>query len=239
MSRGTSPLSPKDHEGLIDLVGKQCNMLCLLEGVKTEVLWDTGAQVCLLPYKWAKEHLRSAKIQPIAKLLDAELKVKAADGQVIPFKGWLPLTFQLLKGQVDAKLNVPFLVTDSEGVDVPIIGYNVIEHYLKGGSSNIKANIKIIQSGLPTLKQETLTALVNFIGKEKDDELGQVSLGRQRLRVPKGATREVKCITRTCLKEKVHAIFEPETANDLPEGVVITGSVVSLPWLLMNQSQKG
>ena len=40
-----SHLSPQEHAQVIRLVGRKCTVKCLLNGVETEALRDTGAQV--------------------------------------------------------------------------------------------------------------------------------------------------------------------------------------------------
>ena len=45
-------LSPQEHAQVICLVGRKCTVKCLLNGVETEALWDTGAQVSIIPSNW-------------------------------------------------------------------------------------------------------------------------------------------------------------------------------------------
>ncbi|KAH3710978.1 hypothetical protein DPMN_070476 [Dreissena polymorpha] len=44
-------LSSNSKVKLINLVGKECLVNCVLDQVQLTVLWDTGAQVSLIPYK--------------------------------------------------------------------------------------------------------------------------------------------------------------------------------------------
>ena len=41
-------VTPKTRAAVITLVGKRCIMKGSLDGVKTNLLYDTGAQVCLV-----------------------------------------------------------------------------------------------------------------------------------------------------------------------------------------------
>ncbi|KAK0153418.1 hypothetical protein N1851_004927 [Merluccius polli] len=43
-----SHISPRHHSQLLRLIGKKCMVNCYLDGVKTQALWDTGSQVCLI-----------------------------------------------------------------------------------------------------------------------------------------------------------------------------------------------
>lgn len=56
-------LSPKRKAQLLNLIGKKCTINCFLDGVPTQVLWDTGSQVCLINEKWHKEYLPHTKVR--------------------------------------------------------------------------------------------------------------------------------------------------------------------------------
>ena len=73
--------SPTEGSVLTKLFGRKCTIQCLLNGVRTSALWDTGAQVSIVSTDWISKHLPHAKLQPVEELLVAnELDLKAANG---------------------------------------------------------------------------------------------------------------------------------------------------------------
>lgn len=93
----TSHLTPTQQLTVARLVGKKCKVFCMLSGVTVEMLWDTGAQVSLVLKIWFSEHLPSLELRMIKELLgkDAGLDLRAANGGIIPFVGWVEVEFQL------------------------------------------------------------------------------------------------------------------------------------------------
>ena len=61
-----SHLSPQEHAQVIRLVGRKCTVKCLLNGVETEALWDTGAQVSIIPSNWVRKFYPGTDVRNIA-----------------------------------------------------------------------------------------------------------------------------------------------------------------------------
>ena len=61
-----SHLSPQEHAQVIRLVGRKCTVKCLLNGVETEALWDTGAQVSIIPSNWVRKFHPGTDVRNIA-----------------------------------------------------------------------------------------------------------------------------------------------------------------------------
>ena len=101
---------------------------CQLNGKATKVLWDTGAQVSMVSKEFLQGTFPDAQVRDISELSEAELDITAANGETIPYIGWVQLNFQLSQGQ--PLLQVPFLVM-MKRLNLPLIGYNVIEHCVK------------------------------------------------------------------------------------------------------------
>ena len=60
-----------------------------------------------------------------------ELDLRAANGGIIPFVGWVEVEFKLTSDtQSSGPLTVPILVARDE-LEYPIIGYNVIEEVIR------------------------------------------------------------------------------------------------------------
>ena len=159
-----SHLTPKEHEKLIKLVGRRCTIKGKLNGKTVEILWDTGAQVSIISNKYLEEHFSDCKIKDVSELLNCDLALTAANGSTIPYEGWVELNFQV--GESENILPVPFLVV-REIVELPLVGYNVIEHLIK--SKELKCNG--ISSNFVGMDVSQAPALVEFISSVTRDEL--------------------------------------------------------------------
>ncbi|XP_048255769.1 uncharacterized protein LOC124128661 isoform X1 [Haliotis rufescens] len=239
----TASLTLTQKQELVRLVGKQCKVLCLFNGIKTEVLWDTGAQVSIVSQSFLDQNFRDSEIRDFHELLGEELTVKAANGENIPFLGWTKVQFQLLRGDPNKSLNVPVLVTNLTDFDCPIIGSNVIEQYLSDTDAD---SVHVIQSGLPTVAKSKLNAIVNLLKEEKSDILFEVFSSKQGITVSAGHCMRVKCQVKSNLKEPITAVFEPSNDNSLHEDLTVSGSLLhikrgtkaSIPVTLMNHSSR-
>lgn len=106
-------------------------LTCYLNGVQTDMLLDSGAQVTILEKSWLERHLPDAKIQSLKDLLpDDPLRVTAANETDVPFEGWTEILVEIKStehGQV--AINVPMLVSHS-CVSGLLLGFSVIEEII-------------------------------------------------------------------------------------------------------------
>jgi hypothetical protein len=116
-------LSPRSHASLVKLVGEKCVVNLNLNGVSQEVLWDTGAKVCLVDEVWVKSHCPTGDLRGLKELFDDDLVVTSASGDTLPYVGWVEVSVNANQGR--ETLRVPFLVTKLT-LNRPILGYNVI-----------------------------------------------------------------------------------------------------------------
>ena len=92
-----SQLSPQEHAQVIRLVARKCIVKCLLNGLETDALWDTGAQVWISLHSRLKQCTQGCEIRDIAELLGMDgLELKAANGTDLPFEGWVEPTLHLI-----------------------------------------------------------------------------------------------------------------------------------------------
>ena len=107
---------------MAQLVGKKCNIMGMIEGQETEVLWDTGSQIALISEKWIRQRFKDTKeVKPLEDVLGYQVSIEAAGGSRIPCEGYVLLKFNCGKQEI----MIPFLVTKAD-IPIPIIGYNVI-----------------------------------------------------------------------------------------------------------------
>ena len=201
-------------------------MNCVIGGVRTKALWDTGAQVSLVPRRWKTSYLPNNRLRPLKELLGADdLAITAANGSHIPFDGWVDVGFQLLSDP-KTRISVPMLVTNAID-DIPIIGYNVIEEVVQrgGGKSN---PIQLVEAAFPGMRKKEASTLVNIIQEEYSPELGRVSLERRNFVIPKQTSVTIPCKTSVTSVHDSTVLFEPLDPQNLPDELHIEPSLVSL-----------
>ena len=107
------------------------NVKCFLNGLETDALWDTGAQMSISSHSWLKQCIPGCEIRDIAELLGMdELELKAANGTDLPFEGWVEPIFYLIEDDADNTVTVPFLIA-KDFLYMPIVGFHVIEEITK------------------------------------------------------------------------------------------------------------
>lgn len=95
------------------LVGTKCTAQLCIDGIQVNCLLDTGSQVTTVPSSFHKAYLADHPVKP----LDALLEVEGANGQSVPYLGYVELTltfpkrFLGLEAEIDTlALVVPDLV---------------------------------------------------------------------------------------------------------------------------------
>lgn len=218
-----SHITPKQRIAVARLVGKKCSVLGHVNDVKVTALWDTGAQVSIITEHLLRQKLPDLKIRDINELLgvDSDLKLTAANGTAIPYKGWIEARFRL-NGEGNKEVTVPFLVTE-ERLDQPIIGYNVIELLVKD-SDNL-ANSTLVQnvtSSFENLPEEHAKQLVNLIETNDSDFLCEVKSVKRDVIIPKNTTVSVSCRANTgSVTTAMPVLVEPDEQSRWPSGLMV------------------
>lgn len=65
-----------------------------MDNQPVKILWDTGAQSCIVNEPWCQQHLPHTVVRPIAELLEEDT-VLAANDTPIPYVGWIEVSFRL------------------------------------------------------------------------------------------------------------------------------------------------
>jgi len=113
----------------------------LFDGLETDALWDTGVQVSIISPHCLKQCLPGYDIRNIEELLGMDgLDLKAANGTDLRYEGWVELTFNLTEDDFDHTVKVPFLIA-KDSLDMPIVGFNVIEEITKHFESGSSARV--------------------------------------------------------------------------------------------------
>lgn len=113
------------------LIGKRCMLTCHLNGVPTEVLLDSGAQVTIMAKSWLEKHLPDTKVRSLEEFLPNDpLRITAANGTDVPFEGWAEVLVEIRSEKHGhLAIHVPMLVSQS-CVNGLLLGFNVIEELI-------------------------------------------------------------------------------------------------------------
>ena len=163
---GNSSLTPKQKLKLVKLVGQKCTINCSLDGVQTEALWDTGAEVTVVGKQWLQENFPEIEIKDVAGILGQDLFLKVANNSTMEHMGYVEMV--LLMSELAKPILVPFLVI--EDVTMPIIGYNVIEEVVKEELSRNNAEVnEVLSSAMKSINKRQIDGIINLIQKKIDD----------------------------------------------------------------------
>ena len=67
------------------LVGEALEVSILVNGIATTALCDTGSCVSTCSEQFYNDHLQNIELKPLSKIL----KIECADGNVLPYKGYI------------------------------------------------------------------------------------------------------------------------------------------------------
>ena len=197
-----------------------------MNGQSVEALWDTGAQVSVIPESFWKSVIPDVKMREVGEWVDS-LQLKAANGSVIPYIGWVEVTFDLeaMEGP-SHQLQVPFLVTSHE-LPEPIIGFNVIREMVIS-SNDLPGITNALVASFPN-SQHAVPRFVSLLQADIPDDLGPVRVGRQPETVPSRQSTLLTIRVRPGpIREKTTVLFEPDRDVGLPEGLEMDCCLVQL-----------
>ena len=207
------------------LIGKRCSVSCLLDGKRSDVLWDTGSQPGLLGFSWLKTNFPSSQIRDVSDLLDPDddLVLTAANNEELEYMGYVEIMFQI--SETAEPICVPFLVT-KEDIEQPIIGTNIMAEVLK--TKEKVQMMELLEGALKDVKKKDMMGLVNIIqGKSKTEDERSVEVGKKDVVVPKGQSVKVQCRTDfRGVEPGTPVLFQPSRNFDLETSLVFGEGVM-------------
>jgi len=204
---------------IVKLIGEECVIDCKLDSKSTKCLWDTGAQVSLIPFHM----LGNKHIRDLSEI--SNIQLTSASGDSVPFQGWVEMEFSLAH-QTANPLTVPFLVTDSSSISRPIIGFNVISHLISSSGTEIAT--KQLAGAMKGVEEVAVGEICKLLACE--ETFGVVKIGKQDICIPSKQTRMVKGVVHSnTVLDTYTAIFEPKVINDDSVGLTFQETVVTVP----------
>lgn len=207
------------------LVGQKCVVNVVVSGIDCNCLLDSGSQVTTISISFYNKHLSELPIQPLTTL-----DVEGANGQNVPYLGYVPISLKFPKEFVETEPEISALA-----LIVPDI------------RSNLDSPVLIGTNALDILYEE-------HCDDRNPNKLSSVYGYRQIIRVLKLRNREKSSglIGLTMLKNKVqqvipaqervclegsmrtnttsqYAVIEQPESSTLPGGIFVESCLVTLP----------
>lgn len=210
---------------------------CYINGRKTRALWDTGSQVCIVDEKWKGRHLPEEKLKDVSELFDAHdhFKVTAANGQSMPYKGYVEVTSGLsTEGADPNEFVVPMLVIKGGRLSQPILSYNVIERILKISTAEQLDAVRkeqlheVLKTSFPSLNRGNVPAFIDLVTTEQSCEY-VVKTTKERVIVPKHTSVQIDCKVKTRPPKKdTTLLFEPDINPQWADGLEFCETLVKI-----------
>ncbi|KAG5276960.1 hypothetical protein AALO_G00111880 [Alosa alosa] len=212
------------------LVGTKCTAEVTIEGNKVNCLLDTGSQVTTIPLAFFKSHLSHHCLKSLHDLLDVELQIEGANGEAVPYLGYVEL-YLLFPGEFLGKeIEVPTLVLvvpDVGSAPQILIGTNSLDvlysHY-------VEKHDCCPQSFLPGYK------VILKILEARQRQISAGALGW--VRVPNNVPEVVSAGSTIVLDGQAHVsgahgktlvVVEAAFETSLPGGLLVVSSLSTLP----------
>ncbi len=208
------------------LIGMKCTAQIYIDKIKVNCLLDTGSQVTTIPLSFYKKYLSHHPMQSLESLLEIE----GANGQSVPYLGYVEVTLMFPKEFLGTNaevttlaLVVPYLIN----VPQVLIGTNTLDALY---SSYVQK-----ETVSPNPASQGYAAVLKTLDvRHKQtcaETFGCVTLkGTVPETVLAGHTAvldEVVCLK--CLPAEKHTVISPPAMSSLPGGLLIASGSYTLP----------
>uniref|UniRef100_A0A8C6LSZ5 Gypsy retrotransposon integrase-like protein 1 n=2 Tax=Nothobranchius TaxID=28779 RepID=A0A8C6LSZ5_NOTFU len=221
------------RERVAQLIGGRCMVTCYLDGVKLQMLLDSGAQVSIVEKSWVQKALPNVTIRPLESLFsDHPLKVTAANGTEVPFEGWIEVLLEITSSRHGSvAIYVPMLVSRG-GLSSPLLGFNVIQEMIAGNGDQRDDGhlVSLLSEALRIQKinAESLVSVVHTKSPLEESECPVLRVGKKGLTIPRSQICQVKCRMRAFPGGGV-MLFEPNVDWQMPDGLELFPALVDVP----------
>lgn len=228
----------KSQAKFAPLVGQKYLIDCQIQGQQVRALWDSGSQVTVVSEQWKADHLPHVALRHISEIIETNdtLNLTAANGEGMPYSGWIEVAFKLTSGAEvpTTEVVVPTLVIKGNTLARPIIGSNVIglivdtelQQHEATGNQQLIRTVKAAFSGF---EMEDAKVFIERVAAEQRSLEYAVRMTREHVNVPKHTSVKVECRVLTPpLQSETTLIFEPSVNPQWSEGLEFTDTLVKL-----------
>lgn len=210
------------------LVGTKSTAKVHIKGEEVSCLLDTGSQVTTVPRSFYEQHFPEQDIKPLHDLLEVE----GANGQSVPYLGYIEMTVTFPKEFIGASMDVNTLalvVPDIRATSqsLVLIGTNTLDvlydMYFEAGLTR--------HQPIPHGYRAVLKCLELRQKQTNNSQPSVVTLqGRSSKVIPAGETVVVEGVALAyCLQNEKFVVIEQPSLPSLPGGLLVTASLVDIP----------
>ncbi|MCJ8730139.1 hypothetical protein PDJAM_G00180710 [Pangasius djambal] len=225
------------------LIGAKYTAQILIDGQSCNCLLDTGSQVTTVSQSFYESNLSHLKIHPLNELLEVE----AANGQTVPYLGFVEVDITFPKSCFGSEIPVSTLAlvvpdTRSNEQSKLLIGTNTLD-LLYEDCCNANTDLQALPYGYRVV----LKVMQQRNEQKKDSSLGLVMLpGKEPRVVPAGQSCVIEGLAHVnspALDRWI--VIEPPSLSSLPGGMLATSCLLAisddlprkLPILMRNESK--
>ncbi len=236
----TESESPKHHKALMaqaqvnsrqsvlprGLIGARCTAQVDIAGMTCDCLLDTGSQVTTITQSFYNKNLGDQKIYPLDNLLEVE----SANGQNVPYLGYVEVTITFPRDFVGIRMEVPTLalvIPDLPSAFQPslLIGTNTLDELYKDFSQQKPRYFS------PSYGYKQILKILELRQKQGvEGNVGVVRLPEKQSRVIPAGQSTVLCgaaSVRGVYPDK-WVVIEHPSSSSLPGGLFVKTCVVTL-----------
>ena len=208
------------------LVGTKYTAQVTIADQEVNCLLDTGSQVTTVPLSFYEQHLSSQDIKSLNNLLGVE----GANGQEVPYLGYIELSVTFPKEFVGVDTEVPTLalvVPRLRAEEQVLIGTNTLDVLYTDYAQKTPAPPQPTSFGY-----RAVLKLLQLRQQHAED--GNLGFVRLQGKVPEVVEAGCQVVLNGCIS--VHgchtdkwAILEPPSTSSLPGGLLVSSSLFTLP----------
>lgn len=206
------------------LVGTRSTAEVTINGeLQVNCLLDTGSQVTTVPHSFYEQHLGQQEIKPLHDLLEVEV----ANGQSVPYLGYIEMTVGFPQALLGVSIEVPMLalvVPDVQANSQPLVlvGTNTMDVLYDIYSNGKSANYQPAHYGY-----QAVIKVLELRRRQAAGGHGIVKLPNSNTEViPAGETIVIEGIAVTNNFREDKTVV---TSSSLPSGLIVKACLVDLP----------
>lgn len=234
-----SPTSDSDHRQLFShvkpanvivprgLIGAKYTAHVLIDGKSCNCLLDTGSQVTTVSQSFYKNNLSHLDIHPLDELLEVE----AANGQAVPYSGFIEVDVTFPEECFGSRITVStfaLVVPDTRAnvQSMLLIGTNTLD-LLYDEYSTADTDPRALPYGYRVV----LKVMQRRNKQKENSSIGLVRLsGKNPEVVPAGQSCVLEGLVHAnCQVTEKWVVMEPPSSSSLPGGVIVTSCLLTLP----------